>query len=847
MKYSKLKKYIFPLITILVLVIGILLLDNKNKQKKEKIQPPPVDIAFDKGSEEGEWRDKLEWIETIHRCDSTINWRTVNYDVRLEKAKLNQNLYPTKTNTINIADGLLVGEWQETGSNNLAGRTHLIEIDQSVDSIYCASSGGNIWKADKNGNGWHVLNDDLKIDDIRMLREIPNGAHDRLLIAAGGWGIPGFYYSDNDGADWTGSTGLNSIADWGYVIKAVVADDAQNTIYLLAMEWHDGNWEKQTTLYVSENKGVSFTRELSFVESVHGSEGLFDIWCDPQDDICYLAKEDEIFYIDASYDAVLISQYTQSTSGNIMLSGCKTDTETYLYTAVTSGDNTDFYQSSDAGANWTTKGNIGTGPFMKNSFSVSQLDPTALYFGGVECYRSTNSGQDWTMLSEWGEYYSDIENKLHADIPGINSFVDSEDNEFVYINTDGGTYISHDQLATVLNISMSNLNIGQFYSVYSHRSNSNYIFAGSQDQGYQLCDNYSGTGTASFTQILSGDYGHIVSTNGGHSIWMVYPGYAMYYPQATSDPYYSEWWEFDISGQFWIPPLMAHPTNTNKCYLGGGTTGSGTHIIELSSVSGNLQTNELAYDFSGNTSATAISALNFSPLNSDYRYVMNGNGEFFNSVDGGINWTPTSGFNGPDGNYLYGAALEPSNTTLGRVYVAGSGYSNPPVFVSDNNGQNFTSISTGIPSTMVYEIAVTQNDEFIFAATDAGPYVYVTENNEWYDLGQSTAPNQVYWTVDYDPATETARFGTYGRGIWDFNITNGLVSVDNDLSTNINIYPNPATDFITIDGYRGFVKIYNMYAQKVIETELTRIDISDLSSGTYFIEAGGKTLKFVKL
>jgi len=187
-----------------------------------------------------------------------------------------------------------------------------------------------------------------------------------------------------------------------------------------------------------------------------------------------------------------------------------------------------------------------------------------------------------------------------------------------------------------------------------------------------------------------------------------------------------------------------------------------------------------------------------------------------------------------------------SNTTLGKIYVAGSGYSNPPVFVSIDNGQSFTSISSGIPSTMVYEIAVTTNDEFIFAATDAGPYVYITENNQWYDLGQNTAPNQVYWTVDYDPTTETVRYGTYGREIWDFKITDGLVSIKNELTTNISVYPNPATDFITIDGYRGFVRIYNMYGQKVIETELNHIDISDLSSGTYFLEANKDIFKFVK-
>jgi hypothetical protein len=403
-------------------------------------------------------------------------------------------------------------------------------------------------------------------------------------------------------------------------------------------------------------------------------------------------------------------------------------------------------------------------------------------------------------------------------------------------------------LQTVENISMFNLNIGQFYSVYSHKTNNSFIFAGSQDQGYQICDNNQTLGTANFTQILSGDYGHIVSTNGGNSIWMVYPGFAAYYPNATGDQYNSSWWEFTCTGQFWIPPLMPHPTVPNICYLGGGTTTSGTHIFEIISNFGSVVTNELSYDFSGTTDATAISAMTFSTLDNNYRYVMNGNGEFFTSTDGGSTWILTSGFDGPDGNYLYGASIIPSKVQLGKVYVAGSGYSNPPVFASEDNGQTFTSISTGMPSTMVYEMAITPDDEMIFAATDAGPYVYITANNEWYDLAQNIAPDQIYWTVDYSPLSQIARFGTYGRGIWDFKITTNSSISNNFANQSINIFPNPAQDFISISKYNGNIKIFSIYGKLMIDQQnSTKIDVSSLSAGVYILKTTSSSNKFVKL
>lgn len=838
-------------LTCLIVCVSILLIESctnspKSESKDNKNPKPESTRIVSEKDEGGEWKNRKEWIDQMHKCDSTIDWREINYIVRVEKAAKRKDFTKNKSGQVNI-EGIIWGNWRETGSNNLSGRTHYTEYDPEIDSIYCASSGGNIWKADYNGNGWRVLNDGFKIEDIKMVRKIVNSGNSRLLVASGGWGVPVFYYSDDDGQNWTASTGLSSIIDWGSVTKSVVANDANRTIYLLAKEWDYNSWSAQTSLYVSINSGVSFIKKHSWLESEYGSSDKFDIWCDRESQYCYIYASNTQYIINNSdFSLNFLSTPSIASPGNILLSGCETSTGTYLYLGVYANDVIKFYQSSDGGINWSAKGSIGEGHFMKNSFVVSQKSPNTLYYGGVECYRSINGGTSWTKINEWGDYYTNIENKLHADIPGINSYVDSENNETVYVNTDGGTYISHNQLQTVKNISMLNHNVGQFYSVYSHRTNSNYIFAGSQDQGYQLCNTNTGTGTASFTQILSGDYGHIVSSNGGNSLWMVYPGFAAYYPNSISSPYNSEWWDFECSEQFWIPPLMPHPTAPNICYLGGGTTSTGTHIFEMIYSIGNIVVNELSYNFKGNSNAKAISAMSFSPLNTDYRYVMNGNGEFFSSTDGGNSWTMSSGFDGPDGNYLYGAAIVASTETLGVVYVAGSGYSNPPVFKSTDNGQTFTPISNGLPSTMVYEMVATPFDDYMFAATDAGPYIYIKSVNQWYDLAQNQAPDQTYWTVDFDANTQTVRFGTYGRGIWDFKITGGLVGINNQIAESIGIYPNPASDRIKVDGFEGTAEIYTMYGKKIKTISPGIVDISDFSPGIYIVKTDKKQSKFIK-
>jgi hypothetical protein len=104
------------------------------------------------------------------------------------------------------------------------------------------------------------------------------------------------------------------------------------------------------------------------------------------------------------------------------------------------------------------------------------------------------------------------------------------------------------------------------------------------------------------------------------------------------------------------------------------------------------------------------------------------------------------------------------------VIIGGSGYSNPPVYISYDHGASFVPLNDGLPNTLVFELAGTPDDKYFFAATEVGPYVYIAEDEEWIDLAGISAPDQTYWSVEYIPELHTARFGTYGRGIWDFII-----------------------------------------------------------------------------
>ena len=77
------------------------------------------------------------------------------------------------------------------------------------------------------------------------------------------------------------------------------------------------------------------------------------------------------------------------------------------------------------------------------------------------------------------------------------------------------------------------------------------------------------------------------------------------------------------------------------------------------------------------------------------------------------------------------------------------------------------------------------------------------------------------------------------------------VGIDEISGANINIYPNPVKDVLTITNYElGItdVKIYDMLGREVLESRLLdgKVDVSQLSSGTYVLRLGGYAVKFVK-
>lgn len=736
--------------------------------------PAPTDRAPGHREDAAYRQARKDWIERIHRTAPGMDWRAIDRATRrrmaeerfrrIRSSRVSPGDFPKDT----LAAGQLIGHWRETGSGNQAGRVHLAEYLPATQELYLASSGGNIWKGNLNGTGWTVRNDHAQIEGMHFLKFADLPAGRRMIVATDAWGAPGVRYSDDDGLTWSYAAGLDNAANWGYVMRAVMVPEPGNPLYVLTLEWDYTSWNAMTALYRSLDQGQSFTKLAEFGAPAYGDENQWDLWADEfRPGRVYLLNRQTLYRLDGAGQPQVLSTFTLAGNGGAArLAGRQTASGLTLYALYAGGDQSQVYRSTDGGATWSFRGTVATGLFFRKSFEVSAISPDLIYAGGVDAWRSTDGGLSWTQVNIWWEYYSSPASKLHADIPGFDPVPLPTGQEITFVSTDGGLYRSGDGLQTVQNISLSGLHVSQYYSHYTHRSNPAVIYAGSQDQGFQRTLNFQG-GIADFDQLISGDYGHIVSGDGGASIWTNYPGFTMYYPDAANTNV-AHFHDFEGSGHLWLAPLIADPANPEVAYRAGGSAdGQGANLFRITHSFGQLLGEELPYDFSQGTFAS-ISAMAISPAYPNVRFVMTDNQKFFTSTDYGATWTPSPPNSIPGSHYFYGNCILPSPVLPSTVYLSGSGYAGSSVYKSVDFGYSFTPMNAGLPTTMVFQLACTPDESLIFAATEVGPFVYVAADNQWYPLGGLHAPDQTYWSVEYIESLRTARFSTYGRGIWDF-------------------------------------------------------------------------------
>ena len=741
----------------------------------------PVPFEEDEG-EGGKMKLREQFLTLQHRAAPGIDWKRANESVMVQDYLQQAAALSPAKSAGTFANGKIKAAWFERGSLNQAGSVIAIDYVPSSDQIYTISAGGTLWRGALSGNNWTELNRNLRFNtDILQVFSKPGGGQ-RILTAIG----KKIWYSDDEGASFTEASGWNYYDGWGGPMQLIAAKDGSTVkIYYTVLTWDATPWAPRVQLYYSSDLGKTFNLVTVFG---HGNSDQVSMWNPYGTTECYLLNQsNRLSSVNGTTVTTVATNSTLPTNTSCQLRGHRATNGTLTFYAMT--DRKTVYRSNNNGTTWTLRGTTPSGAWSVG-MEVSLSDPARLFYGEVNCYRSTNGGTSWNLVNEWWEYYGNVPNKLHADIMQIEFFRKSNNQEFALVPNHGGMYVSYDFLQTTQNLSLTGLNVSQYYDVRTDPTDPNYVYAGSQDQGYQRASTAGAApyGSLPFTQVVSGDYGHMVFSSNGTHFWKQYPGGDISYHHAPKTS--NDWWDSnwvmtgdDLPNVGWMLPTAeyAHAPGLNKILIGGGNLGggSGSHLVELTASEQapyDITATQDAYDFkpNSNNGSALISAIAVNPLNGRY-YVATDDGTFFRKNQGG-NWQKATGFDGPNGFYLYGSCILASKINPNKVWFSGSGYSNPPVWESNDGGLTFTAISDGLPGTLVQEIASSPDEQFLFAATDNGPYVYDVAAKKWFSLRDETMPLQTVYSVEYIASKNLVRFGTHGRGIWDFVLDNMSIS-----------------------------------------------------------------------
>jgi hypothetical protein len=476
----------------------------------------------------------------------------------------------------------------------------------------------------------------------------------------------------------------------------------------------------------------------------------------------------------------------QTASDSVGLAGGMSGATAFFYAFFeTNATATTPFKSLNGGSTWLqTAANVPAVSYLRVAAGTSLSNPAIACYGSVNLFCTLDGGTTFAQINDWSEYYANVPAKLHADISFVKSYLISG-NEVFFIGTDGGIYESTDGMQTVSNDNLTNLRDSQYYASYTGRSPPYALSIGAQDQGYQN-NPAPATGATAYSQLISGDYADLTSSDGGATLWLNYAGTTTIDPAPSGHPLYTTantstfpQWDFATNGldtntMLFFPPLLAMPGNPNAALLSTAINpGSGDtfQVTQLTWDGANTITaSNGTFNFQNNVTAIASDGTNFYATAN----LSPGGAAFYSTT------TPTGNWNAgattlPQGQYLTGLSIVPDPVRPGTVYVGGSGYSNPAVYVSTNSGASFTAMSDSLPNTLVYALAITPDGNSLFAATEVGPYFFDLTGGaggSWTYIGTG-APTNIFWNVEYVPALNTARFSTYGRGIWDYDMGGG--------------------------------------------------------------------------
>ncbi len=466
--------------------------------------------------------------------------------------------------------------------------------------------------------------------------------------------------------------------------------------------------------------------------------------------------------------------------------------------------------------------------------AVNPNNVNEVHIAGVNIWRSLDGGVGFSQTANWDTTVSQPNNLgySHADVDLL-EFAGNT----LYTATDGGVYKATNSSGAISTAYFTDLSSGlgirQFIRFGISQTNPVVITGGAQDNGSATRtstgiwrDWYGGDGMEGFvdktnSQIIygtsqRGDLGK--SDNGGLGITGI----------------------ISPSEGNWVTPFEQDPIAVDVLYAG--------YKQVYKSIDGGIDWDPISQEFDKNLDELKIAQSLPTTMYASYE------DRIFKTTTGSGTWTELTQY---FGDKVTSIAIHPTNPD--KVAVANTG--SEKVYVTTNGGTSWTSYKYDLPNFSALAVVWDNNgNDGLYLGMDYGVYyIDSTTSNSWKTFSNNL-PNVKISELEINYADNKLYVATYGRGIWRtprYDI-NTLSAVNTELEEGITIFPNPASETLSIVSSKkemATIRVFNAlgklmhYSKDINLTNGFKIDVSPYATGLYFVrinnEKGITTKKLI--
>ena len=645
---------------------------------------------------------------------------------------------------------------------------------------------GGIWRSVNGGDTFVPTSDsqvDLAVGSISFSPSNSSIVYAGMGDKAQGYLGTGVLKSTDAGQTWARISNT-SLPPVGRISQILVHPTNPNVVYVAQYAQLVGGTLFSSGFYYSTDGGVNWTRTM---------QGL------PRDLVQHPTTANTIYLamgrVDNSADATggvfkstdsgltwtrVYSSPFASTS-NIKIATTPANFNT-VFVLVGDGTTSRVEFSVNEGSTWQNQGSgsgFDSGQFSYNCYLfVDRTDPNIWYVGTRDLWRSTNTGANYTNITnnfQLNGSYTPNSSKSH---PDQHHFYQSPSNpNTIYLANDGGLWRSTDNGTTFSSLNAS-LSLTMFTSLDLHPSNAAISYGGTQDNGTQRR-----TGNAAWSEFSSGDGGQtVVDVLDPSIVFTTYINHSISRFNSNGTAFGGSIGNSTIFASdrvAFYPPFVGNGVNSSLYF--------GTYRLYISTNRG------VSWTAPGGvtdlTNGGTLSAIGVAKSNTNTIYTGASDGRLMVSTDGGVNWTDRTA--GLPTRFIKSIIVNPTNANT--AYVTLSGYLSGHVYKTTNAGVAWTNISGNLPDIPTNTLMIDPNTPTtLYVGTDVGVFSSTTDGTTWATHNNGMPPTIV--TELDSQANGLMQASTYGRGAYELDPSSVKTKFDfdGDSRTDISIFrPGP--------------------------------------------------------